>query len=516
MRKSASTEQLPSVEEMQGFDAQAIARGTSASTLMERAGEGIAERIRQLCSDKNSLIVLLCGPGNNGGDGLVLARSLRLSGFHVEVVLICSGKVSSECGLQLRKISGFKVFGHTPEGLGDDSHAKIDGDELATLLTNANIVVDSILGVGQSGEPRGEIAQVLEIVTTVAPSRLFAIDIPTGVNANTGEVSKNCLAVNRTFAIECIKRGLTQYPARGICGEISVVPIGIDISSTCRFQIFGVDKVRGMLGRPLHIHKGQLGRVLVVGGSLRMPGAGMLAALGALRAGSGIVSRVARRSWTFTLDLPECMLEVLEGEGDQLHEGDVAVLADMSTRFDSVVIGPGMGCSEQTALLLDNLIPTLKNLPGCVVYDADALNALAYHRSGIDLGHNAVITPHPGEAGRLLGMSVEDVQADRFSAVIALAEKYKCVALLKGAGTLVSDSTYGYVVMAGSPILATPGSGDVLAGVIGALGSQQVSKLDASCMGAWLHGWAGEELVRSGRRTALASEIASGIACYTE
>lgn len=515
MSTSAWPEQLPSVEEMQGFDAQEIARGTSASTLMERAGEGIAERIRQLDIDKNSLIVVLCGPGNNGGDGLVLARSLRATGYHVEVVLICSGKLSTECGVQLEKSSGLSVFGQSPDECANYSHPIIESDELATLLTNASLIVDSILGTGQSGEPRRKIADVIDIVNTKACSPKVAVDIPTGVNADTGEVFERCLTVDKTFAIERIKRGLTQYPARGVCGEISVVSIGIAIPSKCRFQIFEIDKVRAPLERPVHIHKGQLGRVLVVGGSLRMPGAGMLAALGALRAGAGIVSRVVRRSWSFTQELPECMFEVVEGDADNLCEADLPVLTEMCSRFDSVVIGPGMGCSEQTVLLIEKLVPMLRNLPGCVVYDADALNALACQGGGIDLGPNAVITPHPGEAGKLLEMSAAEVQADRFSAVIRLADKYNCVALLKGAGTLVSDCASGYVVMAGSPILATPGSGDVLSGVIGALGSQQASKLDATCMGAWLHGWAGEELMRRGRRTALASEIASCVACYS-
>lgn len=508
------SEALPSVEEMKDFDAQEVARGTSAITLMERAGQGIAERIGQLYEKKNSKVVVLCGPGNNGGDGLVVARSLRSAGYHAEVVLACSGKLSTECSVQFQKTPRCIIFGHLPDGVASHSRTTINDTELVKLISEATLIVDSLLGAGQSGEPRGRVAEVLDLVKSVAPPLIFAVDIPTGVNANTGVVSPNSLSVDRTFAIECIKRGLTQYPARDVCGEVSVVPIGIAIPGGCRFKVFGVEKVRRSLNRPSDIHKGQLGKVLVIGGSLRMPGAGMLAALGALRAGSGIVARVVRRSWSLIPELPECMFEVLEGEATQFCEADVDHLSEMCTRFDSVVIGPGVGCSEGFASLLNQLIPILRTVPGCVVYDADALNALACSGIASELGPNAVITPHPGEAGRLLGISATDVQADRFSAVIALAMKYNCVALLKGAGTLVSDNTSGYVVMAGSPILATPGSGDVLAGVIGAVGSQHPSVLDASCIGAYLHAWAGEELARLGRRTALASEIAATIGCF--
>lgn len=502
---------LPSIDEMRVYDKNAVLKGTPSLLLMERAGEAIAKEVAAQV-DVEQEVLVLCGPGNNGGDGLVLTRHLREMGYKVTAVLCCSGKLSQDTIVQASKLGCLKTLGVLPDAVVIKDNCLIEPNDLRRLAANANVIIDALLGAGQCGLPRDGLAETLQVLSEVTNGKfVVSIDVPTGVNAETGEVYVNAVEASRTYAIECIKRGLSQYPARRLCGEMSVVSIGIDLEPSTKVKALHDATVIKPSVRAGDVHKGQLGKILIIGGSRAMPGAGMLAALGALRAGAGIVSRVVRTSWPFVPSLPECMFEVLEGDEPTLSERDLDGLISACENCDAVVVGPGLGYSRQMVHVMRGLIEGLSKFSGFVVYDADALNCLADFLSEVSLGSNAIVTPHPGEAARLLGTTSAIIQNDRFSAAHALSDTLGCTVVLKGAGSIITDGCNTHVLMVGDPILATPGSGDVLSGLIATAATQINSALGGACYGGWIHASAGELLASSGQRTALASNIADAI-----
>jgi NAD(P)H-hydrate epimerase len=337
--------------------------------------------------------------------------------------------------------------------------------------------------------------------------RVVSADIPTGVDGDTGQLFSPYVTADLTVCVEHIKRGLVQFPARFACGAIETVSIGINSSSPSEFRILEQDNLPALGPRRADSHKGDFGRVLVIGGSIGMPGAPILTALGALRSGAGVVSRVVKRSWLDTAGLPECMVNVLSGDGDFFRGGDAPEVIELLGSFDVVVVGPGMGVASETGEFLGALCDGMRLLGKRVVVDADAINLLS--SVGISLnGIDAVITPHPGEASRMLGRPTPAIQGNRFKAVRELMEKHGVVSVLKGAGTLVYGPAGGGIVCRGTPYLATAGSGDVLAGIIAALCSRFESVFDAACLGAWAHAVAGSLASESAGGPILASDIA--------
>ncbi len=239
-----------------------------------------------------------------------------------------------------------------------------------------------------------------------------------------------------------------------------------------------------------------------------MPGAPPLSALGALRTGAGIVSRVVRKGWNTMLPLPEAMFEMLDGSGDAFHEGDVDQLLEVVQRYDAVVIGPGLGTEVSTGHFLMRMIEALRGSAKKIVFDADALNLIASHAIPLrDL--SAVITPHPGEASRLLGTPSRDIQLDRYESARALAQRLGVVVVLKGASTVIHNGSVGRLVADGTPYLATPGSGDVLAGIVAACACRTSSLFDAASAGTWIHAKAGVRAAQRSGGPFLASDISS-------
>jgi hydroxyethylthiazole kinase-like uncharacterized protein yjeF len=502
---------LPSAQEMSALDRETLDRGVTALDLMERAGAAVAERTLAAYPEARSAVVL-CGPGNNGGDGLVLARILAGRGISTRVVLVAAKRYSPECVEQLRAVSDVRVFGGIAsfEAVDERMLQPVTASELRDLCELSDVVIDALLGTGQKDAPRGPIAEIIEVVGAAkklgARFRVIAVDIPTGVNGDTGNTFCPHLVADRTVAVQCIKRGMLQFPARGACGVIEAVDIGIAGKVAVEYSLVAKENLPAMLPRPADAHKGILGKVLVIGGSLAMPGAPMLAALGALRAGSGIVSRCVRRGWETIPPLPEAMFEVLSGNATTFQPSDVASLAEMAGRYDVFVIGPGLGTDSGTADFLVGLLEVLRARAARVIIDADALNLLAIRKVTLR-GLAAIVTPHPGEASRLLGISSSEVQRDRFGAVREIATRLEAIAVLKGAGSLIHDGTVGKLVAEGTPYLATPGSGDVLAGILAACAVRTQSLWEAAVLGVWLHAMAGIAAAERRRGPILASEI---------
>lgn len=506
---------LPSAEEMAALDNATIAAGVSGLELMERAGSSIASWISEKYSKAVSITVL-CGPGNNGGDGLVIARVLRERGYTVAAILAASERYSHECFEQTKGVSGLLVFGVQP-GIQDRSELAgeiISEERLRDAMRGSRLVIDALLGTGQRRAPRGSIGT---LVTTVMEERervgfdIISVDIPTGVDADTGGVFEPCVRATTTLTVEFVKRGMLQYPARSVCGDIHAIPIGIVSSPQPEYQAVHERVLPAWRKRGSDVHKGDLGRILVIGGSQGMPGAPLLAALGALRAGAGIVSRVSKRHWHGKEFLAECMCEYVDGDDAAFADRDVERVLAIAERFDAVVVGPGLGQASSTRDFVLSLCHGLKGSPRPVVVDADALNALANTSMTLS-GIAAIISPHPGEASRLLARSVESIQADRFTAARELWEKIAAVSVLKGAGTIVRGPEGGRVIPLGTPYMATPGSGDVLSGILAVCCLRTRSLLDAASLGVWIHARAG---VRASERTGgtiLASEIAESVA----
>lgn len=536
---------LPSGAEMAALDAQAIKGGVSGLELMERAGSGIAREVQRRFG-REKRVLAVCGPGNNGGDGLVVARVLREAGYHVDAVLVEASRYSEGCLHQLQRIVSrpdpVLVVDRVPDAVvkgldsGVEKLAVVDRAGLAELVGKADIVLDALLGTGQvrrekmpaeDGErgnaPRGMIA---EMVTLLAQERsrrgdlvVVSVDIPTGVCTDTGRAHNPHLCADLTVTIQQIKRGLLQFPARTACGEIAVLPIGIPspVEGSEFHGVMAQSLPRYRARRP-DGHKGTHGHVLVVGGSAAMQGAAILAVLGALRGGAGLVTRVYKRSWGGTRSAPiECMDLLLESDEPYLTERDVAAVCAKIERCDAVVLGPGIGVAQPTHEFVRAVIEHCVRSGTRIVIDADALTILSMQSEVHALGRNTVITPHPGEASRLLGIPTDTIQDDRFEAVRNLAARYQCCALLKGAGTLVAAEGCGYLIPHGTPYMATAGSGDVLAGGIAAMSVASNRMVDAAALGGYLHARAGEAASRQSGGSIIASEIAQHLsACVGE
>lgn len=505
----------PSSAEMARLDRETIASGVSSVELMERAGGVVVDAIRELLNgheDVEPSILVLCGPGSNGGDGLVIARRLADEGVRVTAVVAEAARYSSDCLFQLRSFSGAVVLAGSGEVAVQACGGRtIAHDDFTRSLHEATIVVDALLGTGQRDAPRGAIASLIEAVTAERARRsdltVVAVDIPTGIDADTGAVYSPHIVADHTVSIELVKRGMMQFPAREACGSIRVVPIEISGRNGIEFSIIEGSRVPSQAARPADAHKGMQGRVLVIGGSAAMPGASALAVLGALRAGAGLVSRVTKPSWTGVAVAAECMHVSIDDPRPYYVEEDLAALQEPIAIADAIVVGPGLGRAPETGRFLERLLNSLRSLAKRVVIDADALALIA--AQGIDLaGIDGVITPHPGEAATLLGVSAGEIQRDRFTAVKALVDRYHIVALLKGAGTLVWDGSTGGIIARGTPYLATAGSGDVLSGILATSlkGCERV--FDAVVRGAYIHAVAGERASAASGGPIIASDIA--------
>ncbi|MCI5066590.1 NAD(P)H-hydrate dehydratase [bacterium] len=469
---------LPSPAEMQRYDELTIReRGISGETLMERAGRAVFEELASSLR-KASHITILCGPGNNGGDGLVIGRHCLKEGMPVEIFIAPAERYSEDFLHQLRKLQevaaaknqklpAFVSFYWTEESVELPPEIRSLALPVRKDLPPCNretIIIDALLGTGSSGELRGVIR---ELVLACGGYRVCAVDAPTGVNSDTGAVGDPHIEAEKTVSIEFLKRGLLQYPARGACGELVAVSIGIEESSPSEYHLLDCRALHPLPLRDPNGHKGTFGRVLVIGGSRSMPGAPYLTALAALRSGAGSVTVAHGAPHAPSPMLPEVMYLQTISTGGHLTEKDIETITAVLSEYDTVVIGPGLGLHQETIDFLEGLFPHLAEKP--LVIDADALTFLAHHTESPFPIPKAVLTPHPGEAARLLHRDTATVQRNRYEAAAHLTEQYQATVILKGAGTLVRSPTAGWASPVANPGLATAGSGDVLAGIIAAL-----------------------------------------------
>lgn len=494
---------LLSREAVRALDRDATDRlGVPGLVLMENAGRGAFEAIRGRFGGALERVVIVAGPGQNGGDGLVVARHLLQAGFTPEVFLL--GKVSALTGDAAPNARALQAL--------ERPCVEIREGELSVLemaLERATLIVDAIFGTGLTRAVTGWLAEVIARIER-APAPVVALDLPSGVDADTGAVLGVAPKAALTVTFAAHKRGLHQHPAAALAGELVCAPIGVPLGRAVIESSAALLEARDVHTwvppRADDAHKGSSGHVLVVAGSPGRTGAAVLSGLGALRTGAGLVTIATHATARAALDqkVLELMTEPVPGDLDDA----LAVVHTLAKSRQAAVIGPGFGTDADAIALLRALAIELE-LP-CVL-DADALSALGTDHQFLKRAPAPrVLTPHPGEAARMLGTSSSAVQADRYAAAQALAEQTAAVVVLKGSRTVIaSPSAPPRVCPTGTPAMAVAGTGDVLAGALGAL-LGQIEPLAAACAAVYLHGLAGQ-LAAPHDRGLLASELAASL-----
>jgi len=463
--------------------------GVPGIVLMENAATGVVDALRERFPDATSVLVL-CGPGNNGGDGLAAARHLANGGHRVEVLLLGDeDHLSPDAATNLRLARAFGV----PVGA-------VPGDDLAQLdraleLAAPDVIIDAMLGTGLDRALSGRLAAVAARLAGAAVP-VLAVDVPTGLNGSASEVAGPAVSAELTVTFAALKRCHALPPACLHCGEVAVVDIGIPpaaLEAGCDLWWLEADDAALMLpSRAPDAHKGDFGHLLIVAGSIGRGGAVSMAARSAVVAGSGLV----------TMAVPEPLVAVVDGACLEAmthplaadRDGGIAVpdgLEPLLGRSTAVAAGPGMGTGDGAAKTLDWL---LEHWPGPLLLDADAINLLAGRPERL-AGREAppVLTPHPGELARLLGRTTAEVAAHRLEAAREAARRSGAVVVAKGFRSIVAaPDGQAWINPTGDAHLASGGSGDVLTGTIAGLLAQGVDSARAALVGCWLHGRAGE------------------------
>lgn len=477
-------------------DRAAIARGVPGIVLMENAARGAADAITSRWPHAVwARPLVIGGPGLNGGDGWAVARHLKVRGAAPRALLV--GERARVLGDARINHDALVAEGITIDPLPDDDAA------LDQILSESTLIIDALFGTGLDRDLAGPARRAVERANASGKVAV-ALDLPSGIDADTGRVLGVAIVATLTVTFGAHKRGLHQHPGVDHAGEVVLADIGVapPLSDTVLLRRADL----ALPARSVDAHKGSAGRVLVIAGSPGKTGAALLSGLGALRTGAGLVTLAAREPARAMLDakVVEAMTLALPDDGAGWR---AAVLHEASSR-DAAVLGPGVGIDPASAAILRDAAVTL---PRPTVLDADALTALAGALPSLRSAAAArVLTPHPGEAGALLGLTNAQVQADRYAAASRLAAESGHVAVLKGARTIIAAPDGRLAVCAeGTPALATGGTGDVLTGIIAAL-LAHLPAYEAACQGVLLHALAGTTAARADRGL-LAHEVADAI-----
>lgn len=485
--------ELYRAEQVRRLDAAAIEQfGIPGLTLMKRAAAACLHALRTHWPDIRDVVVV-AGNGNNAGDAYLVALNARRAGLRVRTIAV--GDPNSLSGDAALAFAQFQAAGlvATPWE--------------AKALAGASLVVDGLFGTGLN-RPLVDVHSEAVVAINGSSAPVLAIDLPSGLDADTGCVLGQAVKASVTVSFIGLKQGMFTGQGREYCGEVLFdsldVPGGVFESEAVFAHRTGLTESAAQLGpRPRAGHKGTFGHVLLIGGNLGYSGAIRLAAEAAGRTGAGLVSVATHPANVpiVSATTPELMVRGVESPAD---------LASLLGRADVLVAGPGFGQDDWAREMLSQVMAWV----GPRVLDADALNLIANMDFAPALGPETVLTPHPAEAGRLLGLATAKIEADRFAAARALVDRFAAVSVLKGAGTLVACAAPSVAVCeGGNPGMASGGMGDVLSGIIGALQAQGLSAFDAACVGVCVHARAGDLAARAGERGLLASDLIPLIRC---
>ncbi len=497
--------------EMRAADAAAARElGVPTLLLMENAGRGLAEIARRERGGARGPIAIVCGPGSNGGDGLVAARHLALAGIPVRVLLAAPARqVRGDAAVALAAAQRLQIDVQDGSGWTEPAAWR-------ACLDGAAVVVDALFGTGFHGPVRGAAAPALEAMNQVA-ARKLAADVPTGLDADTGRAAGLVFRADVTATMGAWKMGLA-VEAAGAAGRVEVVDLGVPIAradgAARAFLLDAAGVAARLPRRAADAHKGSSGHLLVVAGSAGKTGAALLVGRAALRAGAGLVTVATTAAGQTALDAKT--LEVMTAryaDGDEPAAGQgTAAIEMLAARMQAVAIGPGIPTGDGMRAVVRDLAA---RLPQPMVIDADGLNALGTDAAAVLANAPAprVLTPHPGEMGRLVGKSIADVQADRVGEARALALAARAVVVLKGARTVIAaPDGRVFINPTACAALATAGSGDVLCGVTGALLARRMDPLAAAQVAVYVHGRAGEDLAGRFGDGTLAGDLPDAIA----
>ncbi len=488
---------IVTVDEMRRLEEQSAKEGISLAALMENAGLAVATRMKQLMGHiQGENILVMVGPGNNGGDGLVAARHLHDWAAQVQVYLYTNRRTEDP---NLQAVIDRGIPFHIAE---EDPEQKA----LLEMLHSADAVLDAILGTGRTRTIQGVYKSAFDLVREEKEARpelmLLALDLPSGLDANTGNIDPASPIFDFTLTLSYPKVGLFSFPGAEKVGRIEVLDIGIppSLAKDITLELLTDEWVRNSLPkRPLHAHKGTFGRVLIIAGSQNYVGAAYLASMGAARVGAGLVTLATPHSIHPILasKLAEVTyLPLPEAETGTVDSWAAAVLKPHLSDYNAVLIGSGLGQSPSVGSFIRGFLFTTPPPDLPIVLDADALNILSQTPLWWErLTREAVLTPHAGEMSRLLQKPVSEVQGGRIDAAKSAASLWKKIVVLKGAYTVIA-SPDGRAMLSpfANPGLATAGTGDVLAGITAGLLGQGLSPFEASCCGVYLHALAGEEV----------------------
>lgn len=482
--------------QMKAAEQSAFIRGINETRLMENAGSACARIIReQILADWADIktITVLCGSGNNGGDGFVIARKLSADGYKIQTVQV-KGPPHSEASVQMLNLLerlDTKIL---------QFHA---GDaRLMKVIEQSDMIIDCLFGTGFQGAARPDDAELFRFINQ-SKAFVVSIDVPSAINCDSAVLPDDCVKAHCTIAIAALKPAHVLPPVKTNCGRVIIAEIGLSESdfitaapecdsSLCADEVKAFFPVQKTIS-----HKGDYGRVLSVCGSVNMPGAAFFAAQAAVSSGAGLVQAAFPEAAypAVAAKLAEPVLLPLDtSQCGMIRTTSLPVLLQQVRKADALLIGCGLGISTDTVEVVRNLLACCE----CpAVVDADALNIIARYPDMIEPMLNAYIfTPHPGEAARLLDTSVEAVESDRFAAARAISQRFGCVCLLKGAGTLISvpGSKSVCINTTGNPGLAKGGSGDVLAGMVASFLAQGLGLFESAASAAYIHGLTGDKV----------------------
>jgi NAD(P)H-hydrate epimerase len=498
---------------MRTLEQAAVDAGTPLDALMEQAGLAIAQEVWLLLGVASGRRVLvLVGPGNNGGDGLVAAR--HLADFDADVCVYMTSPREADRNLDLIRERGTTIFA---------AEQDTGFERLLEALAGAEVVIDALLGIGRSRPIDGPLAEILrrlsERLDAPQPPRVVAVDLPTGVDADTGQADPLAVTADLTVTFGVAKMGLYTLPGSEHAGRIEVVDIGLPKAATeaLPVELLTTAWVRDHLPmRAKSGNKGTFGKVIVVAGSSNYIGAVRLCGEACYRAGAGLVqvAAPAHVRESVAASLPEATWLAINEEDGALASAAVATLAGATSKSDVLLIGPGLSLHGAVRSVVPELLEKLSAASRGAVVDADGLNALAEDH-GWERGINAriILTPHPGEMARLLGTTIEAVQAHRLKTAIEAAAAWNQVVVLKGAHTIIA-APEGHAAISpfANPLLAVAGTGDVLAGMIAGLLAQGMGAFEAAAAGVYIHATAAEEMKEEyGDRGLLARELLPAI-----
>jgi NAD(P)H-hydrate epimerase len=474
---------------MRDFDRRAFEEfGVPSIVLMENAGRSVAAAVADLLGSLSGKhIAVIAGKGNNGGDGFVAARHLRDNGAQVSVCLLgefpdVKGDAKINLDILLKTGQPVKVVHET--------------SDLAPVLDRCDVIVDAIFGTGLRGDISGLPAEVIKAINE-ANRPVVAVDIPSGLDADTGRVLGVCVNAEVTVTFALPKVGLVVYPGASYVGRLIVAEIGIPRQL---YEEVNVELTSGRWvvehfpKRPPDAHKGTFGTVLVVAGSSGFTGAAAMSAEAVLRSGAGLCTLAVPASLQdiMAAKLTEVMTRPLpETEVRSISSTALEGVLDLCEKANAVVLGCGLGTHQETCKFVCDFIRAVAKP---VVVDADGLNCLSKATDVLEGGHaEMVITPHPGEMARLLGTTTAEIQSDRIGAARQASNRFHCITVLKGARTVIADPTGRvFINTTGNSGMATGGTGDILAGIIGGLLAQGISPLEAAVCGTYIHGLAGD------------------------